>query len=814
MKKQILVGVAFCSLCLNVYAFNPAAEKAQDAQPVSCNIPAMLNDAKNAQWFRPQCIRILAAREARGNLNQSQKAQLKKVLAPAYQNIIKYYSVRLDGGRAQKEAPHFMELDKTFGLLADSQGTYGLVPGMGVYRLQNGKGVLAGSKNTEIVGSKADVKRGTEGFSDSFVNVESKVSVSLQTQVENAARLRKRKQGELTAGLPKGPNGKSLIPAFDVRHLENVFCFDNDAQLEEKDFVFDINILNDMLKERRDFMPLLNFMAENASFNQKHPNYIPPRFVRLVLAYHAENLAPEESAKLVKYVANPAYSPDFRFLAGTVASAYAYYKGPKAYYKGKFRYSPKEASAIMSVLQLKAKASPRDVRQVELLSLRVRPYVGNEPVLDLKGFEYEWFPAIALPVLFANTAESGAAGVSAASASSALFAGGAILVLGGGAYTISEAFSPLYRKKFHDLLESAVFLELPEKYVSENLKAKAAKYPIVNGNIRIPTMEMSQLAQSGSLGAGELNAPAAGSMNDYQMLSISWDANTHALVGESADVVAASQKEPASCVYVRQKNAEPLTLGKLPKYVVLADTATNERMKFLYDCMVDANYCVSPLPNDVGLSERFEACGNVDILEMVPPTACKDDIDDLRIFWRNAKSFYAPFNAYQKNNQIKNPTKQIKHDKDLFARAVYNVALSGWIPDVEIRIFADGHDLASMIVQNLKDRVFGDNGLPIFSDSPKILSKNFIYRFGKHEKETAYRVVRTSIKGKDNVITNEKLMSKMCKDLAPECIYRHLHFEELKSYTDGNDKKTRPYICNHTIFANEEQFFGPLPAGQ
>lgn len=139
MKRQILVGVAFCSLCLNAYAFNPAAEKAQDTQPVSCNIPAMLNDAKNAQWFRPQCIRILAASEARGNLNQSQKAQLKKVLVPAYQNIMEYYSVRLDDERAQKEAPHFMELNKSLALLADEQGTYGLTPGTGVYRLKKDK---------------------------------------------------------------------------------------------------------------------------------------------------------------------------------------------------------------------------------------------------------------------------------------------------------------------------------------------------------------------------------------------------------------------------------------------------------------------------------------------------------------------------------------------------------------------------------------------------------------------------------------------------------------------------------------------------
>lgn len=814
MKKQILVGVAFCSLCLNAYAFNPAAEKAQDAQPVSCNIPAMLNDAKNAQWFRPQCIRILAASEARGNLNQSQKAQLKEVLVPAYQNIMEYYSVRLDDERAQKEAPHFMELNKSLALLADEQGTYGLTPGTGVYRLKKDKKIEGSSKTVEVVGRKADVKMGKAPLYNLLVNVDTKVSLAQQSQAENAARLRKRKPGELTAGLPKDSRGETFAPAFDVRHLENVFCFDNDAQLEEKDFVFDIHLLNDMLKERRDFMPLLNFMAENASFNKNHPNYIPPRFVRLVLAYHAENLAPKEASKLVKYVANPKYAPDFRFLAGTVASAYAYSKGSNASYKGKFRYSPKEAAAIMGVLQQKATGAPQDAAQVELLSRRVRPYMGREPVLSVEKPAQAGLPAIALPLLLANTAESGAAGVSAASASSALFAGGAILVLGGGAYTISEAFSPLYRKKFHDLLESAAYVELPEKYVPENLKANAAKYPIVNGKIRVPTMERTQHSRPGSLGTGTLNAPAARSATDQVALSVSWNAKTHALVGESAEVVAASEKEPASCVYVRQKNAEQLTLAKLPKYVVLADTATKERMEFLYDCMVAANYCVKSFTKEVGLSERFEACGKVDVLEIVPPEGCKYDIEDLRIFWRNAKSFYAPFNAYQINNQINNPTKQIKHDKDLFARALYNSALGGWIPEVEIRIFADGNDLAAMIVQNLKDVVFGKDGLPIFSDSPITVLNTFVYRFGKHEKESAYRLVRTVVKGKDDIITNEKLMFKGCKEITPECIYRHLHFEELKSYMDENDKKTRPYICNHTIFANQEQFFGQLPAGQ
>ena len=401
-----------------------------------------------------------------------------------------------------------------------------------------------------------------------------------------------------------------------------------------------------------------------------------------------------------------------------------------------------------------------------------------------------------------------------ASAPESLLACGGILVLYGYADSLSDAFSLLYRTQFYALLARLPYVEVPEKYVPENLKANAAKYPIVNGKIRVPTMGRTQHPRPGSLGTGTLNAPAARSATDQVALSVSWNAKTHARVGESAEVVAASEKEPASCVYVRQKNAEQLTLAKLPKYVVLADTATKERMEFLYDCMVAANYCVKSFTKEVGLSERFEACGKVDVLEIVPPEGCKYDIEDLRIFWRNAKSFYAPFNAYQINNQINNPTKQIKHDKDLFARALYNSALGGWIPEVEIRIFADGNDLAAMIVQNLKDVVFGKDGLPIFSDSPITVLNTFVYRFGKHEKESAYRLVRTVVKGKDDVITNEKLMFKGCKEITPECIYRHLHFEELKSYMDENDKKTRPYICNHTIFANKEQFFGQLPAGQ
>lgn len=603
MKKQILVGVAFCSLCLNAYAFNPAAEKAQDAQPVSCNIPAMLNDAKNAQWFRPQCIRILAASEARGNLNQSQKAQLKKVLVPAYQNIMEYYSVRLDDERAQKEAPHFMELNKSLALLADEQGTYGLTPGTGVYRLKKDKKIEGSSKTVEVVGRKADVKMGKAPLYNLLVNVDTKVSLAQQSQAENAARLRKRKPGELTAGLPKDSRGETFAPAFDVRHLENVFCFDNDAQLEEKDFVFDIHLLNDMLKERRDFMPLLNFMAENASFNKNHPNYIPPRFVRLVLAYHAENLAPKETAKLVKYVANPKYAPDFRFLAGTVASAYAYSKGSNASYKGKFRYSPKEAAAIMGVLQQKATGAPRDAAQVELLSRRVRPYMGREPVLSVEKPAQAGLPAIALPLLLANTAESGTATLSAASASSALFAGGAILVLGGGAYTISEAFSPLYRKKFHDLLESAAYVELPEKYVAAIPAENRDEYEVSNGNVLIPTTDAAAQTRQAKAVLEEIfgNVELDEDGELMRMAPVIWDKFTMARVGTSATKLEAEKEKEPTCHY-DDKVSKNL---HIPLYLVgnllnPGDKTTRLRAWQLRSCLAKRGYCLPALNTRAG----------------------------------------------------------------------------------------------------------------------------------------------------------------------------------------------------------------------
>lgn len=764
MKKLIILLVACLTPCITVYASHNPAGKKTEAGPV-CNIQAMLNDAKNAQWFRPQCVRILALREERGNLNQSQKAQLKEVLAIAYHNIMEHYAY-LDGTRAQKEAPHFMELYKTFGLLADAQGTYGLMreKDKEVW-IRDGKDVKFGSKTVEIVGKKSNMKLGKESLNPVFVNMDTRISIAQQTQAENAARLRKRKQGELTAGLPKGPNGKTLTPAFDVRHLENVFCFDNDTQLEEKDFVFDIHLLNDMLKERRDFMPLLNFMAENASFNKNHPNYIPPRFVRLVLAYHAENLAPKEASQLVKYVANPKYAPDFRFLAGTVAASYAYYKGPKEYYKGKFHYSPKEAAAIMSVLQLKASGSPRDAAQVELLSRRVRPYVGNEPVASLEKPTLAGAPAIALPWLLANTAESGTATLSAASASSALFAGGAILVLGGGAYTISEAFSPLYRKKFQDLLENAAYVELPEKYIPASTAENMDDYEVVNGKVLIPTTDAAQaLPESSVLGEIFGNVELDDWGEPMRMAATVWDKYSMARVGTSATKLEAEKKKEPTCHYDDKvsKNIH------IPLYLVgnllnPGDKNTRARAQILHSCLVKRGYCPSLTPEQENgpLARMFVGCKNTHLNRTKVSAECRSDVRDLDRIFKQLTSF--------KDNK----------GRRLYARAIYY--RGKWVAEAEMSLFTQT-SLTDMLSTWVQDAIFNNGKLRI-TDGPESIGKNYVYRNGTHEQSTRYH------------------FSEETNEIGRGGNLQHFHYEELKPYAYTYNKQVQKGVfkCNHSI---------------
>lgn len=768
MKKQILVGVAFCSLCLNAYAFNPAAEKAQDTQPVSCNIPAMLNDAKNAQWFRPQCIRILAASEARGNLNQSQKAQLKEVLVPAYQNIMEYYSVRLDDERAQKEAPHFMELNKSLALLADEQGTYGLTPGTGVYRLKKDKKIEGSSKTVEVVGRKADVKMGKAPLYNLLVNVDTKVSLAQQSQAENAARLRKRKPGELTAGLPKDSRGETFAPAFDVRHLENVFCFDNDTQLEEKDFVFDIHLLNDMLKERRDFMPLLNFMAENASFNKNHPNYIPPRFVRLVLAYHAENLAPKEASKLVKYAANPKYAPDFRFLAGTVASAYAYSKGPNASYKGKFRYSPKEAAAIMGVLQLKATGAPQDAAQVELLSRRVRPYMKGQLLLPVeKNKKAEWLNGAALTRALATTITSEEfISLVKASAPESLLVSGGILVLYGYADSLSDAFSPLYRKKFQDLLESAAYVEVPEKYIPASTAENMDDYEVVNGNVLIPTTDAAAQTRQAKAVLEEIfgNVELDEDGELMRMAPVIWDKFTMARVGTSATKLEAEKEKEPTCHYddkVSKNIHVPLYLvGNL---LNPGDKTTRLRAWQLRSCLAKRGYC-PPLTTgqeEGAVSGWFLGCKNTHLNRVKVSAECRADAQELNRIFKQLTSF--------KDNK----------GRRLYARAVYY--RGKWVAEAEMSVFTQS-PLTDMLSTWVQDAIFNNGKLRI-TNGPENIGTNYVYRNGGHEQKTRYHFLKET------------------QELHKNGPLQHFHYEEVKPYTYTYNKQTYRGIfkCNHSI---------------
>ena len=487
MKRLFILLVVFCATCINTYASNHSAGKNSDAEYASCNIQTMLTDPKSPQWFRPQCVRILATRVERGNMSQNEKEQLKKVLVPAFYNIMEQY-VYLTGDRAKEESPYFMALYKSLTQLADAKGTYGLVRSDGFMFLEKGKTVEGRSTQAEIVGKKSAVFNFGKLTGDVL---NKKVELKLAQKEEDPFWGKKRAPGELTKGLSDGKDG-GIVPAFDVSHLESVFLFEQDSKLEEKDFVFDVQILNNMLKERRDFRPLLTFMAENASFNKKHINYIPPRFVRLVLAYYAESLFPAEQTKLMDYVTNPKYSKPFRFLAATVAAAYAYNDDYKDFYEGKFSYYPQEAVAILEVLRTVKTDNPKETVRLELLGNRVFRYVKGQLLLPVeKNKKTEWLEKAALGRALDKTISSAEfISVASASAPETLLTAGGILVIGGAVYgavyTVSDALSPMYRAQFHDLLDRLTSVEVPETYVPEDLKAK---YPIVNGKIRVPVKE-------------------------------------------------------------------------------------------------------------------------------------------------------------------------------------------------------------------------------------------------------------------------------------------------------------------------------------
>lgn len=768
MKKLFILLVVFCATCINTYASNHSAGKNSDAEYASCNIQTMLTDPKSPQWFRPQCVRILATRVERGNMSQNEKEQLKKVLVPAFYNIMEQY-VYLTGDRAKEESPYFMALYKSLTQLADAKGTYGLVRSDGFMFLEKGKKVEVRSTQAEIVGKKPAVFNFGKLTGDVL---NKKVELKLAQKEEDPFWGKKRAPGELTKGLSDGKDG-GIVPAFDVSHLESVFLFEQDSKLEEKDFVFDVQILNNMLKERRDFRPLLTFMAENASFNKKHINYIPPRFVRLVLAYYAESLFPAEQTKLMDYVTNPKYSKPFRFLAATVAAAYAYNDDYKDFYEGKFSYYPQEAVAILEVLRTVKTDNPKETVRLELLGNRVFRYVKGQLLLPVeKNKKTEWLEKAALGRALDKTISSAEfISVASASAPETLLTAGGILVIGGAVYgavyTVSDALSPMYRAQFHDLLDRLTSVEVPETYVPEDLKAK---YPIVNGKIRVPVKEgFAQTLPPSSL-QGEvyedIELDELGERAAVQNFIV-WSEAYYTKIGEDARSVSrTSNKKNITCVYAYTPPGSPWQLNQLSAVANPGDTLSKVRLQKLYQCMSGTSYCKGQTKRTARKNKNskgkidFSECAAVDLDKIQAPPECQKDFKELAAAWKVSRSFQEPSGL------------------KLYTRAIYRPLYGGWVPEAEISIKTlDG--LHKVLAQWIYDQIFDKFSILIKSEKPLSLGRNAFYRNGAHEWSRWY---------------DENLQS-VSRD---NSTYQHFHYEEMKTYQNNKN-----YVCNHVIFVHK-----------
>ena len=764
MKKLFILLVVFCATCINTYASNHSAGKNSDAEYASCNIQTMLTDPKSTQWFSPQCVRILATRVERGNLSQNEKEQLKKVLVPAFYNIMEQY-VYLTGDRAKEKSPHFMDLYKSLAQLADEKGTYGLVRSDGFVFLEKGKKVEVRSTQAEIVGKKPVFKFGK--LTGDVLH--KKVELKLAQKEVDPFWGKKRAPGELTAGLSGGKDG-GIVPAFDVSHLESVFLFEQDSNLEEKDFVFDVQILNNMLKERRDFRPLLTFIAENASFNKKHINYIPPRFVRLVLAYYAESLFPAEQTKLMDYVTNPKYSKPFRFLAATVAAAYAYNDDYKDFYEGKFRYYPQEAVAILEALRTGKTGNPKETVRLELLGNRVFPYVKGQLLLPVEKNK-EAYATVALSIVLDKTIKSKEfISLAKASAPESLLVSGGILVIVGAAHTVSDAFSPLYYKQFQDQLELLTYVEVPETYVPENLKAKAAQYPIVNGKILVPAKEgFAQTLPPPSLQGEVFENIELDELGERAAVQnfIVWSEAYYTKIGEDARSVSrTSNKKNITCVYAYTPPGSPWQLNQLSAVANPGDTLSKVRLQKLYQCMSGTSYCKGQTKRTARKNKNskgkidFSECAAVDLDKIQAPPECQKDFKELAAAWKVSRSFQEPSGLR------------------LYTRAIYRPLYGGWVPEAEISIKTlDG--LHKVLAQWIYDQIFDKFSILIKSEKPLSLGRNAFYRNGAHEWSRWY---------------DENLQS-VSRD---NSTYQHFHYEEMKTYQNNKN-----YVCNHVIFVHK-----------
>lgn len=636
--------------------------------------------------------------------------------------------------------------------------------------LEKGKKVEVRSTQAEIVGKKPAVFNFGKLTGDVL---NKKVELKLAQKEEDPFWGKKRAPGELTKGLSDGKDG-GIVPAFDVSHLESVFLFEQDSKLEEKDFVFDVQILNNMLKERRDFRPLLTFMAENASFNKKHINYIPPRFVRLVLAYYAESLFPAEQTKLMDYVTNPKYSKPFRFLAATVAAAYAYNDDYKDFYEGKFSYYPQEAVAILEVLRTVKTDNPKETVRLELLGNRVFRYVKGQLLLPVeKNKKTEWLEKAALGRALDKTISSAEfISVASASAPETLLTAGGILVIGGAVYgavyTVSDALSPMYRAQFHDLLDRLTSVEVPETYVPEDLKAK---YPIVNGKIRVPVKEgFAQTLPPPSLQGEVYEDIELDELSERAAVQnfIVWSEAYYTKIGEDARSVSrTSNKKNITCVYAYTPPGRQWQLNQLSAVANPGDTLSKVRLQKLYQCMSGTSYCKGQTKRTARKNKNskgkidFSECAAVDLDKIQAPPECQKDFKELAAAWKVSRSFQEPSGLR------------------LYTRAIYRPLYGGWVPEAEISIKTQD-ELPQVIAQWIYDQIFDKTaGALMRSENPLSLGRNAFYRNGAHEWSRWY---------------DENLQSVSRNDST----YQHFHYEEMKTYQNNKN-----YVCNHVIFVHK-----------
>lgn len=361
--------------------------------------------------------------------------------------------------------------------------------------------------------------------------------------------------------------------------------------------------------------------------------------------------------------------------------------------------------------------------------------------------------------------------MASASAPETLLTAGGILVIGGAVYgavyTVSDALSPMYRAQFHDLLDRLTSVEVPETYVPEDLKAK---YPIVNGKIRVPVKEgFAQTLPPSSL-QGEvyedIELDELGERAAVQNFIV-WSDAYYTKIGEDARSVSrTSNKKNITCVYAYTPPGSPWQLNQLSAVANPGDTLSKVRLQKLYQCMSGTSYCKGQTKRTARKNKNskgkidFSECAAVDLDKIQAPPECQKDFKELAAAWKVSRSFQEPSGL------------------KLYTRAIYRPLYGGWVPEAEISIKTlDG--LHKVLAQWIYDQIFDKFSILIKSEKPLSLGRNAFYRNGAHEWSRWY---------------DENLQS-VSRD---NSTYQHFHYEEMKTYQNNKN-----YVCNHVIFVHK-----------